>query len=363
MKILQIIQKPQLRGAEIFACQLSIELKMIGDTVDVAYLFSNESNQLNFDLNFISLHGSAKKRFLDWRAYKKLNEVIILGNYDIVQANAGDTLKYAVFSKKIFGWKQPLVFRNANTLGAFIKNKIHKRFNQALLSSCDYFISVSESCRRDLISIYSPAEQRSETIPIGTYEFEKIVPSEFRHSSEPVLINVASFVPEKNHSFLLDIFHLFFQKNKSGYLWLVGDGKLRPALEAKARALALEERIIFFGFTKNVLQLLKAADVMVMPSKIEGLPAVILEALAMGVPVVASSVGGIPDVITDESTGFCISSEESERYVEKIERILKDEELRKKIIGNGKAIISSNFAMSSIGKKFKSAYTNLLRQE
>src|SRR5262245_48822963 len=111
LKILQIIQKPQRRGAEIFACQLSVELIKRGHHVDVVYLFDMPV-QLNFDLRFTPLHANAKRRFWDVKAYKKLNDIIVGNGYDIVQSNAGDTLKYAAISKALYHWRAKLIFRN-----------------------------------------------------------------------------------------------------------------------------------------------------------------------------------------------------------------------------------------------------------
>ena len=126
MKILQIIQRSQLRGAEIFACQLSEALQNMGHQVDVLILFGKKSDVFHFPLSFFYLEANEEKRWLDFKGYKKLNQFIKKGNYDIVQANAGDTLKYATLSKKIFGWNNHLVFRNANKIGDFL-NTIPKK--------------------------------------------------------------------------------------------------------------------------------------------------------------------------------------------------------------------------------------------
>ena len=87
MRVLQLIQKPQLRGAEIFACQLSKEFADQGTHVDVVYLFENGNFALQFDLNFIPLHASQRSRLWDLKAYKRLSKIIQEGGYDIVQAN------------------------------------------------------------------------------------------------------------------------------------------------------------------------------------------------------------------------------------------------------------------------------------
>ncbi|UII24842.1 glycosyltransferase family 4 protein [Fulvivirga maritima] len=358
MKILQIIQKPQLRGAEIFASQLSVELEKLGHKVDVLYLFDMPEIALKYPLNYFGLNGNIKKRFTDFKAYKKLALIIKDGGYDIVQANAGDTLKYAALSRLIFGWKNTLVFRNANKMGAFIKSSIHKKLNQFFLRQVDHFISVSENCRQDLIQLYKHAEKCSTTITIGTYLFDEIKP--IPKYAEKVWINVGSFVPEKNHSFLIEVFAKYVEENENAQLWLVGDGKLRKKLETKVSELDLTHSIKFLGFRNDVISLIKAADIMVMPSKIEGLPGVILEAMSCKVPVVASNVGGIPEVIIDGKTGYVLREFKAINYLNII-NILDQSDVYQKVQSNQRRMIQKTFLMDKISNEFESLYFKIFR--
>ena len=94
MKVLFIIQRSQLRGAENFACQLATELTSKGIAVDIVYLFrGNGLADCYPHVNLISLGANEHKRFWDFSAYKKLNDLIRKQGYDVIQANAGDTLK------------------------------------------------------------------------------------------------------------------------------------------------------------------------------------------------------------------------------------------------------------------------------
>ena len=174
MKILQIIQKPQFRGAEIFASQLSEILKVKGVEVDVAYLYGNENECLNYNIKYFPLGGNQEVRFFDFKAYKNLHRLIINGDYNLIQANAGDTLKYAAISKYIHAWKQPLVFRNANYISGFINSKPKKWLNNLWVRKCDHIISVSESCRQDFIEVFPSHRHKSTTITIGTYDWSEI---------------------------------------------------------------------------------------------------------------------------------------------------------------------------------------------
>jgi glycosyltransferase involved in cell wall biosynthesis len=360
LRILQIIQKPQLRGAEIFACQLSEELKSLGHTIDFLYLFGNENKKLEFDLNFQALLANQSKRFWDFKAYKKLAELVQKEHYDIVQANAGDTLKYAAISKRLYNWKAKLVFRNANKMSAFIQSKPHLWLNQFFLSQMDYSISVSENCRQDLIQLFPKAKDISATGTIGTFDFSDLKAIE-KSTNNKIWINVGSFVKEKNHSFLLEIFAEYLKEDKQNELWLIGDGPLRNQLEEQAKHLDITQKVKFWGYQSNAVAYIKAADIMVMPSKIEGLPGVILEALSCGKPVIASAVGGIPEVVHNDENGYVINEFDKAAYISKIKKVLSDQGLREKMSQNAQKLIQEEFLMPKIAKHFESIYLDILK--
>jgi L-malate glycosyltransferase len=358
MKVLQIIQKPQLRGAEIFACQLSAELQRKGVQTDVVYLFSHTSFDLAFDLKFIPLGAEKKKRFWDLAAYKKLDQIIRSEGYDVVQANAGDTLKYAVFSKVLYGWKQPLIFRNANKMSAFIRSKSQRVFNRFLLKKTRYIISVSENCMRDVQQVFG-IRKNITAIPIGTYDFEEISPF-LSPATGRVIINIGSFVPEKNHRFLVQVFAGLLRLFPEARLWLVGDGVLRKTLEEQCKQLGVAEKVVFWGYRKDPVSLLKAADVLVMPSLIEGLPGAILEAFACKVPVVASDAGGIPEVVEDGVTGVLIQGYDEKEYIKRISRILNKEPLVNDLIANAHLKVQNAFMMEPVSSRFLKIYNECI---
>jgi glycosyltransferase involved in cell wall biosynthesis len=359
LKILQIIQKPQLRGAEIFACQLSEELVKLGHTIDIVFLYGSENTKLDYELNFLPLLGNQSKRFWNFKAYKKLAVLIEKEGYDIVQANAGDTLKYAALSKRLYKWNAKLVFRNANKMSSFIQSKPHLWLNQFFLDQIDYAISVSENCRQDLIGLYPRAKAISATGTIGTFDFTELEAVEMSTNNK-VWINVGSFVKEKNQRFLMEVFASYLVEDQENELWLIGDGPLRSDLEAKCKKLGIAEKVKFWGYQKNAVANIKAADIMVMPSKIEGLPGVILEALSCGKPVIASAVGGIPEVVINDENGYVIEEENIAEYVSKIRQVLNSEDLRNKMSRNAQKLIREEFLMPKIARRFEEIYKHIL---
>lgn len=359
MKVLQIIQKRQLRGAEIFACQLADELKKLNCHVDVLYLFEG-TNDLEFEqVQFISLGANRRLRFFDVLSYRKLSKIIKEGGYDIVQANAGDTLKYAVFSKYLFRWRAKLVFRNANLMSAFAKSRMKKSFNSWLLGNCDDIISVSDNCRKDMLKLRKEAEIFSVTIPIGSYDFHRIAPAGIDFVG-PIIMCVGSLVPEKNHMFLIDVFEKYCQTDKPGVLLIVGDGKLRTELTIRVTRSAFNARICLLGYRTDVISLIKASDMLLIPSLIEGLPGVILEAMSCEVPVIASSVGGIPELIANDISGICLDGWIIDEYVSSISKVLNDKEYRKKLVHQAKEMFKANYTMDKVSLRFLNRYKSLV---
>ena len=108
MKILQLIQRTQTRGAEMFTCQLSNNLVEKGHQVKIVSLFKGKA-ELPFKGENTYFKCITRNRFLDIPAWRRLSKIIKEFKPDVIQANAGDTLKYAIFSKKVFGWKIPVV--------------------------------------------------------------------------------------------------------------------------------------------------------------------------------------------------------------------------------------------------------------
>ena len=362
MKILQVIQKPQFRGAEIFACQLSVELKKIGHEVDVLFLFGSEDEQLPYPLHFIHLNATIKKRFWDFKAYAKLNDIILKGNYDIVQANAADTLKYTVMSKYIYNWKSKLVYRNANKISDFLTTKSRIWFNKLLIRKVDAVASVSMECMIDFINCYPTFQKAIECLPIGV---SLHIPTPYESLSGigiedegPFLLHVASFVPEKNHEGLLRIFCNVLKDYPTAKLLLIGEGKLKSSIETLAEELNLNNNLHFLGKRNDVVQIMPCCDVFLLPSLIEGLPGVILEAFATKLPVVAYNVGGVKEVLTNQETGWLIYKNNEIDFLEAIKKCLStDNDIIK---NNACELVLKNYSNEAISHKFFKFYEKYL---
>jgi len=135
-----------------------------------------------------------------------------------------------------------------------------------------------------------------------------------------VCINVARFYIQKNQAFLANVFAEAIHKYElsNAMLLLVGDGPLRGSVDDEIKASDMTGRIKMLGIRDDVRELLAASDIFIFPSLWEGLPMSIIEAQAAGLPVIASPVGGIPDMVIDGVTGYLVDTGQPDVYANRI---------------------------------------------
>jgi glycosyltransferase involved in cell wall biosynthesis len=161
---------------------------------------------------------------------------------------------------------------------------------------------------------------------------------------DPVLLVLARLEPQKGHRVLLEALPYVRREFPRIRLVCVGDGCLRHELEQQARTLQLQDAIRFVGYRSNVADWFALADISVLPSFFEGLPLVAIESLAAGCAVVATSVDGTPEVIVNERTGLTVPPGDSASLANAILRLLKDRDLRRRLVTAGKDWVLERFS-------------------
>jgi L-malate glycosyltransferase len=144
----------------------------------------------------------------------------------------------------------------------------------------------------------------------------------------PVVGNVAALTGHKDHATLLEAMALLRPRQPEARLLILGEGELRLALEAQARALGLGDRVIFGGFRRDLESLLPAFSVFCLSSRLEGLGTSLLDAMVFGVPIVATAAGGIPEAVEDGVTGRLVPPRDPSALAEALALVLGDQRLR-----------------------------------
>jgi glycosyltransferase involved in cell wall biosynthesis len=177
----------------------------------------------------------------------------------------------------------------------------------------------------------------------------------------PTGIVVARVEPVKDHETLLRAFSLLRQQGCAANLLVVGDGTDRNRLEALMPELGLgPDRIRFLGFRTDVPDLLGAADFFVLSSLQEGLPLAVLEAMGQQLPVVATSVGGVPELVSHREHGMLCPTRRPDALAEAMKELIQDPPLRRRLGEAGAQRVRADFSFERMAGRYEDLYRSLL---
>jgi glycosyltransferase involved in cell wall biosynthesis len=178
-----------------------------------------------------------------------------------------------------------------------------------------------------------------------------------------VVVHVANFNPQKRHEDLLRAVQMVVRQEPKVTFLLVGHGRLQPAVKAQAQELNITENVIFTGFRTDAPRLMAAGDLSVLSSQFEGLPISLLEAMALGRPVVATNVGGVSEVVTDGVEGFLVDPLDPAQLADKILALLRDPELRQRLSENARRRVREKFSIQSMVTRTEALYRQVLSKK
>jgi glycosyltransferase involved in cell wall biosynthesis len=144
-------------------------------------------------------------------------------------------------------------------------------------------------------------------------------------------------------------------------LVLIGDGREREQLRSLARGLELDDRIVWHEWTDDVRSYLPAFDVFVLPSRFEGFPLVVLEALLAETAVVATNVGSVPEAVRHEKTGLLVPADDAAALAAAMRRLLADADLRRSVGHHGRRLVLDRFTAQHMARSFHALYDELVR--
>jgi glycosyltransferase involved in cell wall biosynthesis len=183
-------------------------------------------------------------------------------------------------------------------------------------------------------------------------------------ANDVVLINVARLYPEKAQDKLLRIFKGLLSGHPGLKLWILGVGPLEQSLRATARELQLEDQVAFLGFSEDLASVLKLADIQVHPSFAEGVPMSLLSGMACALPVIASGVGGIPEVLQDGVSGILVPAandpEFEGRFSRAVLKLVEDPGLRRGLGTQAATFIETEYSMEAAIRKLERLYADVL---
>jgi glycosyltransferase involved in cell wall biosynthesis len=167
----------------------------------------------------------------------------------------------------------------------------------------------------------------------------------------------------KRHEFLLDVMAELQRRVPNAELVLAGDGPLRAALEEKARSLGVSEQVMFVGDQTDIPAVLASLDVSVLTSASESRSNAILESMASGLPVVATDCPGNREIIGDGQSGFLLAADDRAAWVQALERLATDHELRLRFGTRGRSAVEHSCSVSAVRGHYEQLYSDLLREK
>ncbi len=236
----------------------------------------------------------------------------------------------------------------------------------------DGFIAVSDAVRKVLLEDHRVPEEKVVTIYNSGVELDTFRPdghegSELRWElgldpEAPIVGTIGRLVYQKAQDVFLQAASLVVKAIPDAQFLIVGEGPLRPSLEQLSRELGLA-RCRFTGFRADIPNLLWLMDVFALPSILEGLPQVLLEALAAARPVVATRIDGITEVIQHGTTGLLVPPQDPTALADAIILLLKDQGLARRLGEAGRKLAEERFALSRMIEKVDRFYTMLLQKK
>ncbi len=252
------------------------------------------------------------------------------------------------------------------------KMRAYNLLNRWSLPAADGVVTVCEAFARDLSLAGVPRKRihvQHNSIrlqPTSSLDEAKLLRKRLSiGNGESLILTVGRLSREKAHIDLLVAFdHL--QKNKpdtSAKLVIVGEGPERGRLAASAASLGLSDRVIFIGEVGKVQPYYGAADVFVLPSHSEGSPYVLLEAMAARVPIVATAVGGVPEMVAHEDSAMLVPPRDPHALASATARVLNDPELAERLTENAYTLVTTSYAPETQIRSLLKLYHSLLRNE
>ncbi|MDE1493765.1 glycosyltransferase family 4 protein [Xenorhabdus bovienii] len=225
----------------------------------------------------------------------------------------------------------------------------------------DKIITVSHQDKTLALKYKISSEDKQIVIHNGIPDFENNINNLSNSKTDNIIriITVARFSEQKDHSTLLKSFSLL--KNKNWNLTLVGKGPLLPSIKNLAEELKIADKVSFLGERHDVEELLKKSDIFILSSDWEGLPISIIEAMKQSLPVIASDVGGINELVQNNESGFLIKRKDYIHMKEKLEILIENESMRKEMGIQARKKYISDFTFNQMFTKTLNLYKSLIK--
>jgi glycosyltransferase involved in cell wall biosynthesis len=253
-----------------------------------------------------------------------------------------------------------------------MKNQLLRRVEQSLASVTDRLVTVSEQVRQDLVGYGIAKAEKISVVPLG-FDLDPFLNShaqqgQFRRemglSDEHKLVGIVGRIfPIKNHALFLESAARIAAQEPAARFVIVGDGVFRPNLENQARELSITDRVLFTGWRRDLPRICADLNVLVVSSDNEGTPVSAIEAMASSCPVVATRVGGLPDLIEDQKSGRLVPPRDAEALARAVLDLLSNPQTACELGQNAMEAVRQRFTVQRLLSDIDHLYTELLEEK
>lgn len=306
----------------------------------------------------------------------RLKKIIKTKNIQIVHSQGGRADFYARIAAKIAN--APILISSIAMLVegydvGILRKSLYVFMDRWTEKWVDKFIILTEALRRTLIERHNIPQEKIIKIHNGI-EIEEYNPDleEIRNkkleirkefglkTDTPVIGAIGRLVWQKGFEYLIEAMSEVLKKYPDAKFLIAGEGPLKNRLVAESEKLSVVDRIAFAGFRSDVKEILASIDVLAMPSLLEGLPLVLLEAMAMAKTIVATRIDGITEVLEDGKTGLLVPAKNSHALADVLIEILKDKKKASLLGRNARKMAEEKFSVERMVRQTESVYEKLL---
>ncbi len=252
-----------------------------------------------------------------------------------------------------------------------LMSRLLRGMERLLAHLSDRIIAVSEQVKQDLVRYGVAPPEKISVIPLG-FDLGPFLENGHRGqfhgelgltNGAPLVGIVGRIFPIKNHRLFLEAAARVAAEERSARFVVVGDGILRAEMEGHARRLGIGDRVTFTGWRRDLPVIYPDLDVLVVSSKNEGTPVSAIEAMASGCPVVATRVGGLPDLIEEGKTGYLVPPENAPALAAAILRVLRNREAAQRMARVAQAWVSKRFRAERLIADMERLYAEVLAEK
>ncbi len=358
VNILYVIWSLGLGGAERVVINLAKGLDKSKFNPVIACLNDKGPFASEVEKEGIEVIALNKKPGLDLTIIPKLIAVIKKYHINIVNTHLWGANFWGRIAARLVGVK--VVIATEHNVDIW-KTPLHLSLDRFLSHHTDRIIAVSNSVK-DFYTSRGISADKIQVIynGIASVGAGKATRSEMRQAlgiteGETTLAVIGRLVEQKGHRYFLYVLKELLRYNRVRGL-IVGAGPLEAELRKFSQTIGLNGNVIFTGLRQDVPEMMKAIDILVMPSLREGLPIIALEAMVSGKPVVATHVGGVAEVVVDGETGLLVPPADEKGLTSALSRLIQDEELAHRLGENGSKRVRERFSLERMVRETEGLY-------